>query len=124
MKHIILYTTVAASMLTVAAFSMNDIIRAFKSGNATDISAYLDNSVEITLNSENNTYNKKQATRLLSDFFSEHKVSGFKVLHQGESGGTAYCIGSLSTSGGTFRITLFTKEKNNKTLLQEIRFEQ
>lgn len=124
MKQIIFYTAVAASIITASAFSMNDIIRAFKSGNASEVSQYLDNSVEITLNGQNSTYNKKQATTLLSDFFSQHKVSAFKVLHQSESGGTAYCIGNLVTSDGTYRVTLFAKEKSSRTLLQEIRFEK
>lgn len=124
MKHIILYTTLVAALIVAQALSMNDIIQAFKKGNATDVTTYLDNSVEITLDSQNNTYNKRQASKVITDFFSKNKVSDFKVLHQSESGGTAYCIGNLSTSGGTYRLTLFAKDKNGKTLLQEIRFEK
>ncbi len=124
MKHIILYTTLAAALIVAPALSMNEIIQAFKKGSATDVATYLDNSVEITLNSQNNTYNKRQASKVITDFFEKNKVSDFKVLHQSESGGTAYCIGNLATSGGTYRLTLFAKDKNGNMLLQEIRFEK
>lgn len=124
MKIIILYTALATGLITASLFSMNDIIQAFKKGSATDITTYLDNSVEITLDSKNNTYNTQQASKIITDFFSKNKVSDFKVLHQSESGGTAYCIGNLSTAGGTYRLTLFAKDKKGKTLLQEIRFEK
>lgn len=124
MKHLILYSILTAGLFTATVLSMNDIIQAFKKGSATDVATYLDNSVEITLASQNSTYNKQQASKIITDFFSENKVSDFKVLHQSESSGTAYCIGNLSTSGGTYRLTLFAKDKNGKTLLQEIRFEK
>lgn len=124
MKHIIFYTTVAAGIIAASVLSMNDIIRAFNTGDVAEVSNYLDNAVEITLDGKNGTYNKTQVVKVLSGFFKEHKVSGFKVLHKSESAGTAYCIGNLSTSAGTYRLTLFAKEKNGKTLLQEIRFEK
>ncbi len=124
MKHLLLYTILFGGMFASMQLSMNEIVQAFKKGNAADVTSTLDNSVEITMDSGNNTYTKQQASKIISDFFSRNKVSDFKVLHQSESGGTAYCIGNLSTSGGTYRLTLFAKGKNGKTLLQEIRFEK
>ena len=124
MKHIILYTATFLMVSMASAQTIPDIIKAFKSDNSSEIISYLDNSIEITMDGQNTTYNINQAGKFLSDFFANNKVRDFKVLHKSESGGTAYCIGNLITSGGNFRVTFFTKDKGGKTLLQEIRFEK
>lgn len=124
MKKFFLYIPVVFLFAFTVQSSLSDIIRAFKSGSATVISASLDQTVEITIAAKNSTYNKVQAQQQIKDFFATNTVRDFKVLHQSESGGSAYCIGSLVTSNGTFRVTLYAKEKGGKTLLQEIRFEK
>lgn len=106
------------------AQSLPDLIKAFKNKEVSAIAGQLDNMVEITFEGNNSIYNKQQATSFLNDFFLNKRVSDFKVLHQSENAGTAYTIGNLTTSSGNFRITLFTREKNNKTLIQEIRIEK
>jgi hypothetical protein len=106
------------------AQSLPDLIKAFKNKEVSAIAGQLDNMVEITFEGNNSIYNKQQATSFLNDFFLKKRVSDFKVLHQSENAGTAYTIGNLTTSSGNFRITLFTREKNNKTLIQEIRIEK
>jgi Domain of unknown function (DUF4783) len=47
----------------------------------------------------------------------------FQVKHKGENSGSQYCIGTLATKNGSFRTTVFMKQKNDKQVLQEIRFE-
>ena len=124
MKKIFLYIPLFFLFSFTSLSSLSDIIRAFKSGDVAEISASLDQTVEITISAKNNTYNKAQAQQQIKDFFATNMVRDFKVLHQSESGGSAYCIGNLSTSNGNFRVTLYAKEKDGKTLLQEIRFEK
>lgn len=102
---------------------IDDVIAAIKSGNATQISKYFDNTVDITLPEKSNTYSKSQAEVILRDFFSNNTVKGFQLLHKGNNGGSEYCIGKLSTSNATYRTTIFMKQKGDKQFLQEIRFE-
>lgn len=117
-------------MVAIAAFAftviadMGDVITALRSGNAAKLASYFDNTVDLTLPSKTSSYSKTQAQVILKDFFDNNKVTGFKVIHQGESNGSKYCIGTLSTTGGNYRTTFYLRSKTSGDALQEIRFEQ
>lgn len=111
-------------MLSFAVFvGIDDVIAALKSANATQVSKYFDNTVDITLSEKSNTYSKSQAEVILRNFFNNNTVKGFQILHKGNNGGSEYCIGNLTTSNASFRTTIFMKQKGEKQFLQEIRFE-
>jgi len=101
-----------------------DVIRAIRSGDAAQVSQYFDNTLEISLPDKSSSYNRNQAQQVLQDFFSSNAVRDFEILHTSENADAKYCIGNLKTSNGTFRTTIFMKQKGNRTLLQEIRFEK
>lgn len=124
MKKIILSFIILIVASSFVKESFSDIINAIKSGDATQVSKYFDNTVEITFPEKSNSLNKKQAQIVLSDFFSQNPVKDFKVIHQSEKAGSEYCIGNLITSNGVFRTTIFTKQKDGKELIQELRFEK
>jgi len=44
-------------------------------------------------------------------------------MHKGDKGGAQFCIGTLNTKTGNYRTTIFMKQKGDKQVLQEIRFE-
>jgi len=113
---------VALLSFTVVA-GIEEVVSGLKAGNATQIAKYFDNAVEITLFDKSNSYSKSQAELVLKDFFATNTVKGFEVIHKGENGGSEYRIGNLSTRTGTYRTTIFMKQKGDKQLLQEIRFE-
>lgn len=117
---LILFTALNAS----GQVGMSDIIQAFRSGNAAKVVPFLDDSIEITSDKNNKVYNKSEAKDFLASFFSDNNVRDFKVLHQSESGNTSYVIGSLISPNGNFRLTLFTKDKSGRQLLQEIRIDK
>lgn len=102
---------------------MDEVINALKNGNSVQIAKSFDNTVEITMPDKSNSYSKSQAELVLKDFFNNNPVKGFEVIHKGENGGSQYCIGTLDTKNGPFRTTLFMKQRGDKLLLQEIRFE-
>ena len=99
------------------------MLNGVKSGNAAQIARFFDNTVEITMPDKSNNYSKSQAELVLKDFFSNNPVNGFEIIHKGENNGSQYCIGTLVTKNGSFRTTIFMKQKGDKQLLQEIRFE-
>lgn len=120
--------TIIATVFALSSFithaSINDVVNAIKSGNAASVSKYFDNTVEITINGKSTNYSKAQGEVVLRDFFANNTVKSFSVLHQGESGGAEFCIGTLSTSNGSYRTTLNLKQKGDKQTLQEIKFEK
>jgi hypothetical protein len=102
---------------------INDVINGIKAGNASAVAKYFDNTVEISLPAKSNSYSKSQGEAVLRDFFSTNTVRSFTVIHHGESGGSEFCIGTLVTSNGTFRTTVNLKQKGERQILQEIKFE-
>ena len=124
MKSILKILTLIFFFIAFSSFSgIDDVVNAVKSGNAAQIAKFFDNTVEITMPDKSNSYSKSQAELVLKDFFSNNPVKSFEVIHKGENAGSQYCIGTLSTKNGSFRTTIFMKQKGDKQLLQEIRFE-
>ncbi|MES2850011.1 MAG: DUF4783 domain-containing protein [Bacteroidota bacterium] len=105
------------------AISIDEVVSAMKTGNASAMTAYFDNTVEITLPDKANSYSKTQAELVLKDFFSNNPVKGFTVIHKGQNAGYMYCIGTLVTKNGNFRTTIQMKQKKDAEVLQELRFE-
>ncbi len=103
--------------------SIDEVISAMKTGNSAEIAKYFDNTVEINMPYKSNSYSKSQAELVLKDFFSSNTVKTFEIIHKGENSGSQYCIGTLITKTGSFRTTIFMKQKGDKQLLQEITFE-
>jgi len=103
--------------------SIDEVVNAMKSGNASQVARYFDNSVEISMPDKSNSFSKTQAEIVLKDFFTNNPVKGFEVIHKGENAGSQYCIGTLVTKNGSFRTTIFMKQKGDLQVLQELRFE-
>lgn len=104
--------------------SLTNIINAMKSGNATEVAKYFDETVEITISDKSNSCSKQKAQQVLLDFFNENPVSSFDVIHQSKNGDSQYCIGNLVTKKGTFRTTIYVKQRGNDLVIQELRFGQ
>jgi len=117
--------------LTVALFlvsfrpsslTIDDIAVALRSGNAGQLSRYLDSRVDIALPEKSDTYSKSQAEMIIRDFFSTNGVQNFMIKHKRENGASEYCVGVLQTRNGDYSTTLFIKQKGDRQLLQELRF--
>jgi len=104
-------------------FGINEVLVALKAGNALQMSKYFDNTIEISMPDKSSSFSKTQAELVLKDFFDNNPVKSFEVIHKGENAGSQYCIGTLSTKTGTFRTTVFMKQKGDGQVLQELRFE-
>lgn len=110
--------------LREAHYTLDDITGAIRLGNADELSQYLDSRVDISLPDKSDTYSKIQAEMIIRDFFSTHGVQNFLIKHRGSNGGgSEFCVGVLQTRGGDYRTTLFVKQKGDRQLLQELRFQ-
>lgn len=114
-----------ALLFSLSSFvTVNDIISAIKTGSASQLSKYIDNTVEITFTDKSNTYSKSQAELVLKDFFNNNSVKSFQVVHKGDNTSAHFLIGRLNTKNGEYRTTIYMKQKGDKPLLQELRFEK
>jgi hypothetical protein len=102
---------------------LDDVISALKSGNAAELSKFVDDNVEITLPDKSDNYSRAQASMILQDFFAINGVRNFEVKHKGDNGGNQFCIGTLQTKAGNYRTTVFMKSKGGRQVVKEIKFQ-
>ena len=95
------------------------IISALDSGNASQLSGYLNDNVELVIGNQNDVFSKQQATGIIADFFRKNKVSGFQLLHKGNKDAASFAIGTLKTNSGNFRVYVLTR----KNEIQQLRIE-
>jgi len=120
----LLFTSSFHSISKNGGMEMEDILIALKSGNASQLSRYFDNRVDVSLPDKSDNYSRTQAEMVLRDFFSLNNVRSFEIKYKGEnSNGSRYCIGTLLTKNGDYRTKLFMKQKGTVQVLQEIAFQ-
>ena len=126
MRKILFFACLISSFFLSALKSrdgIDDVINALRTGNATELSKYIDDNIEMSLPDKTDTYSKAQALVILQDFFANNGVKTFEVKHTGDNGGSQFCIGILQTKSGSYRTTVLMKNKEGKQVLKEIRFQ-
>jgi hypothetical protein len=96
---------------------------AFKAGNASELSKYINSTVELLLLDKEDFYKKNVAETILRDFFAEYKIKDFVIRHQGGSNDAQYAIGNLKTEKGDFRVYFLLKKVDQELLIHQIRIE-
>ncbi len=124
MKNLLLSLFLFLSFSSFTSLSFTEVINAIRSGSASEVSKFFDNTVEITLPGKSNSYSKSQAELVLHDFFASNRVKAFQLIHKSDNTGSQYCIGNLDTENGLFRTTIYMKQKGDKAVVQELRFEK
>jgi len=120
------FTLICAGFLALSSTAqtgIQQVINGLQANNSVQVSRYFDNTVDITLPQKSNSYSKGQAEVILRDFLATNPVKSFQAIHKGDNAGSEYCIGKLITKNGSFRTTIFMKQRGDKQFLQEIRFE-
>lgn len=109
---------------TIKAQSFDNAINAIRSGNASALAAHFSSNVEVSIKGTEASYSKAQAEMVIKNFFATQPPKSFSVVHQGTSPeGSKYFIGTLTTSGTTYRTYVYAKPQGNMLVIQEIRFE-
>lgn len=112
--------------LTVFLYSFtqkDDIVTALKTGSADKMAKYFDNMVDVTIPGKSNTFSKGQAEMVVKDFFALNRVRNFEVQHSGSNPSSNFIIGTLATSSGSYRTTVYMRARGDKQLIQGIEFE-
>jgi hypothetical protein len=117
------------SSLTVFSTStdsieIDDVVIALNSGNASRLSRYFDNRVDIALPEGTENYSRTQAEMVMRDFFSNNGVRNFKVKYKSDKTGTNYCVGTLQTKSGNYRTTLLLRQKGERQYVQDLSFQK
>lgn len=94
-----------------------------KAGSAKELSGFLNQTVDVTIEGNVQSYSKAQAEFVFRDFFKQHPPSEFSIIHQGSSkGGQPFAIGQYKSDAETYRVFMKIKTINNVQLVHEISF--
>jgi len=101
-----------------------ELVSAIGRGDATAMSAWFHQSLEMSILEEEHETSKNQASRILESFFKSHPPSGFKISFEGTKEQSKYAIGTLTTSKGSFRVNIFFLDKEGKRLIYYLSIEK
>ncbi len=122
-----------ALMITVfgagnSVFAQNNEVvaqvkEAVKAGSAKELSKFLNQTVDVTIESKLQNYSKTQAEFVLRDFFKAHPPSEFNIIHEGQSkAGQPYAIGQYKSGADVYRFWIKIKTVGKQQLIYEISF--
>jgi hypothetical protein len=100
------------------------VIDALKTGNSVELSKFFNTSIELAIPGQEDIYSSQQAELIVKNFFAKHVPTNFVILHKGGKEGSQYAIGNLTTSAGSYRVTLLIKLRENKPYIHQLRFEE
>lgn len=125
MKYLFVFICFIPS-LVLADPGIDAIKNAIKEGNIDKLSTYFDSTLELCLEDQEDIYDKSEAILKVKNFFTSNKPNSFKMVHQGKSADTDahYCIGTLSTDQGSFRVYLYMQKNQSDYIIQELRFDK
>jgi hypothetical protein len=115
---------------TTLVFAQNDIFNpikeVIKTGNAKEVSQYLSQSVDISVDGNLNTYSKAQAEFVLRDFFKKHPPTDFNFVHSGASAKKElqYAIGRYQSNSESYTLMVRVKEVGGQNLIHELTFQK
>ena len=102
---------------------ISDVKGALKIGASKEISRFLHQNIDLTINGKMDTYSKTQAEYVLKEFFKNNPPSSFVIVHQGASkGGSPYATGQYMSGDDTFLVWVRIKKVTDKYLIHEMSF--
>jgi hypothetical protein len=129
MKSLNIIALVLIALNSLAAIAQDQakipegISIAIKTGNAAELSKFMNSTVELLLLDKEDFYKKNVAETILKDFFAEYQTKDFTIRHQGAKNDAQYAIGNLKTGKGDFRVYFLLKKVDQELLIHQIRIE-
>ena len=129
MKSLNIIAVVLIALNSLAAIAQDQakipegISIAIKTGNAAELSKFMNSTVELLLLDKEDFYKKNVAETILKDFFAEYQTKDFTIRHQGAKNDAQYAIGNLKTGKGDFRVYFLLKKVDQELLIHQIRIE-
>lgn len=117
-----LFTLVSLGVLAQQDVSPT-ITNALSRGDASAISPFLNENVELVVGSVNDVFSRRQATGILADFFRRNRVSAYQLIHRGVKENSSFSIGSMRAGTNNYRVYVLVRTTNNQQLIQQLRIE-
>lgn len=101
----------------------SDIVSALDDGDASRLASFFVPNINLIIGNKNDFYSKQQATGIIADFFRNNKVNSFSVIHVVPKDAVTVVIGNLKTSGGQFRVYVYTRKSGSQSVIELLRIE-
>ena len=94
-----------------------------KSGDAHQLSAYFNSTIDVTIGNNKSPYSKAQAELVLRDFFKANPPADFTIMHTGSSkAGLKFAIGQYKSGKTAYSVLIRIRENEKNWLIHEISF--
>ncbi|OAV44189.1 DUF4783 domain-containing protein [Lewinella sp. 4G2] len=105
--------------------SLESVCKAVGSADVRGLMAAMGSEVELSILDEEDMYSKADAGAALEAFYKKFSKTNFGKVHQGasKSDDAEYCIGTLSTDKGSYRVYVYVAKQGGSVVLQELRFD-
>jgi len=104
---------------------LEDIGKLIIDRDAANICKLVSENIDLAIIDVERTYSKSQAEQVLKDFFRNHKVKDFKVLHSGSNNKSSeFAIARLVTEHTSFRAYILVDKIGDTNQLIELRFQK
>jgi Domain of unknown function (DUF4783) len=128
MKNLI-FLLLFAPMIGLAAQNnsgIDAISSALSAGDVEALSKYFADNVEISIDDKEQIYPKAKAADTMRGFFGANKPKNFSSTHKGQSreNSDQYCIGTLNTASGNYRVYIYLKVSGSNLSIQEMRIDK
>jgi hypothetical protein len=101
-----------------------ELVKAISEGNASRMSEFFHQSLEMTILEKDYDASKVQATRIMESFFKNHPPTEFSISFEGTKDQSKYAIGSLKTKDGVFRVNMFFLNKEGERMIYYLSIEK
>ena len=119
----LLFFTVSIGVFAQSADIISQVKETIKAGSAKELSKFLNQNVDVTLEGKVQSYSKTQAEFVLRDFFKQHPPNEVNIIHQGSSkGGQPFAILQYKSGPEIYRLFLKIKSVGNSQFLDDIAF--
>jgi hypothetical protein len=125
MKNLLFCLVMFAAPFSDSLPDMSGITKALQSGDATALASFFASDVELAVLDNEDLYDKAQAEKILTKFFSTNKPKSFSQVHKGTSKGkdSHYVIGDLVSGSKTYKIYIYLEEVGDTYEIKELRIE-
>ncbi len=101
------------------------IVQAMKNSEAKTLSSYFNETVDLGLPDNDNSYSASQGEMIMKDFFRKYPPDSFEVIQKGSTEkDSRFAIGTYHTGDKVFRVYIDLRKAKSDYRIHKIKFEK
>jgi hypothetical protein len=119
------YNVNTAIPLIMEDHNLDGITSAIKKGSSSELAAYFNNTLELSIPGNDGTYSKTQAEMIMKVFFDKYPPSSFVIKNKGSSKTeNNFVIGELKSGKDVFNVYFMLKDIGGKSFIHQLKIEK